>query len=67
MNEPEQRPTRQSIIEGTLAQALGGGVSIMIVTGLASFDIYMKAGFETAFGTVLGIAFYIKFKTLRRK
>jgi hypothetical protein len=63
----DQKPTGQSILEGTLAQILGGAVAIMLVTGLASFDIYMKAGFETAFGTVLSVSFYLGFKQLRRR
>lgn len=63
----EQKPTGQSILEGTLAQLLGGSIAVLISTTLASFDIYMKAGWETAFGTVLGILGYIQFKTLRKR
>lgn len=63
----DQKPTGQSILEGTLAQMLGGAVATMIVTLMASFGIYMAAGFEAAFGTTLSIAFYIFVKRLRAR
>ena len=66
MTEP-QKPTGQSILEGTLAQMLGGAVATMIVTMLASFHIYLAAGFEAAFGTTLSIAFYLCVKRLRAR
>jgi len=56
-----------SVIAGTLAQLLGGSLASMIVIGLSSFDIYMKAGFESAFGTFLGIVGYLGFRALRRR
>jgi len=60
-------PTKNSIMEGTIAQILGGSLGSTIVLGLASFDIYMAAGFESAFGSLLGILSYILFKQWRRK
>lgn len=67
MNEPTDVPTQKSIIEGTVAQILGGSLGSVIVIGLASFGHYFQAGFESAFGTLLGTAFYIGFKQLRAR
>lgn len=61
------KPTSKSIFEGTLAQILGGSLAGTIVIGMASFGHYFAAGFESAFGTLLGILAYISFKSLRSK
>lgn len=60
------KPTKQSIIEGTIAQSLGGALASVVVIGCASFGHYFAAGFESAFGTLLGIGSYIAFKGLRK-
>lgn len=60
------KPTKQSIVEGTIAQALGGSLGSVIVIGCASFGHFFPAGFESAFGTLLGITAYIAFKSLRK-
>ena len=60
------KPTKQSIIEGTMAQALGGSVATMIVGVCASFNHFFPAMFESAFGTFLGILSYIIFKGMRK-
>lgn len=57
----------QAILEGTIAQALGGSLASTIVIGMASFDVYMAAGFESAFGTLIGIVAYIGWKITRNK
>lgn len=62
----ETKPTKQSIIEGTIAQVLGGALASTVVLGMASFGHYMAAGFESAFGTLLGVSLYIAFKSLRK-
>ena len=59
-------PTKKSIVEGTIAQALGGSLATVIVGLFASFDHYFPAMFESAFGTLLGILSYIVFKGLRK-
>lgn len=51
----EERPTGKSIMEGTIAQLLGGSLAGTIVIGMASFEHYMAAGFESAFGTLLSV------------
>lgn len=61
----EQKPTGKSIIEGTIAQVLGGSVASTIVLGLASFGHFMAVGFESAFGSLLGVICYIGWKKLR--
>lgn len=61
------KPTIRSIVEGTLAQMLGGSLASTIVLGLASFGHYMAAGFESAFGTLLGMLFYLTWKGLRKR
>lgn len=60
------KPTKQSIVEGTIAQTLGGAVASVFVLGCASFGHYFAAGFESAFGTLLGVVSYIGFKSLRK-
>lgn len=67
MSDEPQKPTPASMIEGTLAQTLGGALASVIVLGMASFDHYMAAGFESAFGTLLGIGCYLGWKGLRRR
>lgn len=69
MAEDEQKPDRRSsgIIEGSLAQILGGSLASTIVLGLASAKIYLAAGFESAFGTLLSVLAYIGWRSLRRK
>jgi hypothetical protein len=68
-DEPEKEPITkgQGILEGTLAQIAGGSLASTIVIGLASFDVFMQAGFESAFGTLLGVVFYIVWKNMRAK
>jgi len=56
----------QGILEGTLAQIAGGSLASSIVIGLASFKIYMAAGFESAFGTLLSVVFYVAWKNMRQ-
>ena len=63
----DEKPSGKSIIEGTIAQVLGGSLASTIVLGLASAKIYLAAGFESAFGTLLGVVCYIAFKWLRRR
>lgn len=60
-------PTGRSILEGTIAQVLGGSLASVIVLGLASFKVYLAAGFESAFGTLLGIVAYIMVKNWRMR
>lgn len=67
MSEDQSMSKTQGIIEGTLAQILGGSLASTIVLGLASAKIYLAAGFESAFGTLLGVIVYIIFKSLRIK
>lgn len=66
MSDNSPPPTGQSILEGTLAQILGGSLASVIVLGLASAKIYLAAGFESAFGTLLSVLFYLVWKNLRR-
>ena len=65
----EQKPITkgQGILEGTLAQIAGGSLASTIVIGMSSFKVYMAAGFESAFGTLLGVIFYIVWKNMRAK
>ncbi len=67
MSEETTVTKGQSILEGTLAQVAGGSLASTIVIGLASFDVYMAAGFESAFGTLLGVVFYVVWKNMRAK
>ena len=69
MSEPVATdvPTTRSIIEGSLAQILGGALATTIVTGMASYGHYMQAGFESSFGTLIGVVGYIAFKSLRAR
>jgi len=60
-------PTNRSIVEGTLAQLLGGSLASTIVLGLASAKIYLAAGFESSFGTLLSVIAYIAWKQLRKR
>lgn len=62
----ETKPTKQSIIEGSLAIALGGSVAATIVGAFEAFGHFMPAKFESGFGTTLGILGYIFFKILRK-
>jgi hypothetical protein len=62
----EPRTKSQSIIEGTLAQTMGGALASVIVIGLASFGHFFQAGFEAAFGTLISATCYIAFKGLRK-
>jgi hypothetical protein len=64
-DEINKKPTAKSIIEGTIAQVLGGSLASTIVLGMASFDHYMAAGFESAFGSLLGVLCYIVWKKMR--
>jgi hypothetical protein len=59
-------PTKQSIVEGTIAQALGGSVASVLILSCASFDVYFAAGLESALGSLFGITAYIGFKSLRK-
>jgi hypothetical protein len=63
----DQKPTGVSIMEGTLAQVLGGSIASTIVIGMASFKIFMAAGFESAFGTLLSVICYLLWKNLRAR
>ena len=63
----EEKPTGRSILEGTLAQILGGALGSFTATTLASFHVFMVAGWESAFGSLCGIVAYISFKSLRRR
>lgn len=62
----EQKPSNKSIIEGSLAQILGGSTASVIVLGAATFGFQFAPGFEIAFGTFLSVACYIAFKKLRQ-
>lgn len=63
----DDKPTGKSIIEGTIAQILGGSLASTIVLGMASFKHYMAAGFESSFGTLLGVVVYIVWKSMRAR
>ena len=63
----EQKPTNKSIIEGTIAQVLGGSLASTIILVLASFKHYVAAGLESALGTLFAVLFYIAFKWMRQK
>lgn len=63
--KPSDIPTGRSIVEGTLAQVLGGSIASTIVLGCATFKFYFAAGFESAFGTLLGVICYLGWKSLR--
>lgn len=65
MSDEKQQVTGMGILQGSLAQVLGGSLAATIVIGLASFDIYMQAGFESAFGTVISVLAYLIFKGTR--
>lgn len=68
MNEPQPiKPTGRSMIEGTLAQILGGSLASTIVLGLASAKIYLAAGMESALGSLFSIVCYLSWKTLRKR
>lgn len=67
MSDEPQIPTKQSILEGTVAQVLGGALGSTIVLGFATFKFYFAAGFESAFGTLLSITFYLIWKNLRSR
>lgn len=67
MSEIPSTPTNKSIMEGSIAAALGGSTASVIVLGLASFDFQFAPGFESAFGTLLTVLAYIGFKKLRQK
>lgn len=62
----DDKPTGRSILEGSLAQLLGGSIASVIVLGLASAKIFLAAGFESAFGTLLSVLCYLCWKNLRR-
>jgi hypothetical protein len=57
---------KQSIIEGTLAQALGMNMAGLFVIYQASHGHYYQAGFEVYLGGTAGIILYIAFKSLRK-
>jgi hypothetical protein len=64
----EQEPKQpSSVIQGTIAQLLGASLASTVVLGLASAKIYLAAGFESAFGSLLSIIAYLCFRGLRRK
>ena len=67
MSDEPQKPTTYSIIEGTIAQALGGSAASLFVLTLAAFKIYLPAGYESALGSFVGIVTYILVKTWRIK
>lgn len=64
-DETADKPSGRSIIEGTIAQILGGSLASTIVLGLASFGHFFAAGFESAFGSLLGVLCYIAWKKTR--
>jgi len=66
MSDEPRTQKKQGIIEGTIAQALGGSIASVIVLGCASFGHFFAAGFESAFGTLLSVLSYIGFKNLRK-
>jgi hypothetical protein len=65
MSDPSDIPTSRSIVEGTIAQVLGGSMASVIILTMASFGHYVAAGLESALGTFFGVLFYIAFKSLR--
>jgi len=65
-DETQTKPTKRSIVEGSLAIALGGSVAATIVGIFEAFGHFLPAKFESGFGTTLGIVGYICFKTLRK-
>ena len=69
MTDEQPKIERRSagILEGSLAQILGGSLASTIVLGLASAKIYLAAGFESAFGTLLSVLAYIGWRKLRSK
>lgn len=67
MNPNQSTPSNKSIVEGSIAAALGGSTASVIVLGLASFDFQFAPGFESAFGTLLTVLAYITFKKLRQR
>lgn len=65
--QPSDIPTPRSIVEGTIAQVLGGSLASVIILTMASFKHFVAAGLESALGTLFGVLFYIAFKSLRLK
>lgn len=63
----DETPKTYPIIEGTLAQILGGSLASVIILTLASFKIYVAAGLESSLGTLASVVFYIVWKNLRAK
>lgn len=63
--KPERRQT--GILEGSLAQALGGALASTLVLSLASAKIYLAAGLESSLGTLFSVLGYICWRSLRRK
>lgn len=67
MSEPEEKLAGRGIIEGTIAQVLGGSLASTIILTMASFKIYVAAGLESSLGTLASVAFYICYKSLRKR
>jgi hypothetical protein len=65
MSDDPQKPTGYSILEGTMAQALGGSIASVFVLTLASFHIFLAAGMESALGSLLSVIAYLAVKTWR--
>lgn len=63
----EQKPTGKSIVEGTIAQVLGGSLASTLILTLASFHHYVAAGLESALGTLFGVIAYLGWKSLRAR
>lgn len=66
-DETAEKPSGRSIIEGTIAQILGGSLASTIILTMASFKIYVAAGLESSLGTLAGIVFYLCWKSLRQR
>ena len=64
MSDEPQRPTGYSIIEGTIAQALGGSAASVFVLTLAAFKVFLPAGMESALGSFVSIVVYIGWKSM---
>ena len=61
------KPTGQSVIEGTVAQVLGGSLASTIILTMASFHHYVAAGLESALGTLFSVICYLGWKGLRMR
>lgn len=55
-------PTGKSILDGTIAQAVGCGIGTLYVLGEASKGHYFAAGYELALGNLISAGCYVLWK-----